>query len=484
MNAVNHDFPPRELHKPLLFISHKHSDHMIANVISAFVRTISGGGVDVHQSSNPQFEGPRVGKELAKELEDALWRAGIVLMIYTSQDQDWSWCMWECGVALEPSSPDTKVVVLQCLRDEPQVFKSNVHVLAWDEDSIISFAKRFRDPDFFPNLGRAITGLSEKELEEAGKKLYKSLRSAIPQKQRENWNAWPYLRIQIPRSSLENLNETNREKRFLEGKKLILEEAIIIAADSGLPQLFRLSQILNDMPFKDLVKVWREHYTGLVESWLDVLVQQVISGAFKQTPDIVEWHRFRHIKSNEESIIGVGRIKGDCTNIQFDLYFFGVASIPIVSNSMNTLQRMYYIDLARRPACDRKLLDILSDLEIRGWSRLPILEGMISKGILHVSDIDRFIRRKASENKGISNLTLADLMENEEIDLRLSSSWETISEKATLWDAKKLMSLHKKCQDLIVTATGKRDEPVLGWITDRDISWNTDRDINQNFVKN
>ncbi|TVP70062.1 MAG: hypothetical protein EA342_02255 [Leptolyngbya sp. LCM1.Bin17] len=89
-------------------------------------------------------------------------------------------------------------------------------------------------------------------------------------------------------------------------------------------------------------------------------------------------------------------------------------------------------------------------------------------------------RRKASENKGISDLTLADLMENKEIDLRLSRSWETISERATLWDAKKLMSLQKKCQDLIVTATGKRDEPVLGWLTDRDISWNTDRDINQN----
>ncbi len=323
-------------------------------------------------------------------------------------------------------------------------------------------------------------GLSEKELEEAGRKLYKSLRSAIPQKQRENWNAWPYLRIQIPRSSLESLSEKDRDKRLLEGRRLILEEAIIIAADSGLPQLFRLSQVLTDMPFKDLVRVWIEHYPGLTDSWLDVLVQQIISGVFKQTPDINEWHRFRHIKSNEESIAGVGRIKGDCTSLQFDIYFFGVASIPIIKTSMNTLQRMYYIDLARKPACERNLLDILSDLEVRGWSRLPILDGMISKGVLHVSDIDRFIRRKASENKGISDLTLADLMENKEIDLRLSRSWETISERATLWDAKKLMSLQKKCQDLIVTATGKRDEPVLGWLTDRDISWNTDRDINQN----
>jgi hypothetical protein len=70
--------------KPLLFISHKRCDRKIADLVSGFVRTITGGGVDVYQSSNPDFEGPRVGKDLSKELEEALWRAGIVVLIYTS----------------------------------------------------------------------------------------------------------------------------------------------------------------------------------------------------------------------------------------------------------------------------------------------------------------------------------------------------------------------------------------------------------------
>lgn len=470
MNTENHGASIRDSRKPLLFVSHKHSDHAIADVIASFVRNISGGGVDVYQSSNPQFEGPRIGKELSQELEDALWRAGIVLMIYTSQDQDWSWCMWECGVALEPSSPDTKVVVLQCLRDEPKVFKGSVHMLAWDEDSVINFAKRFKDDDFFPNLGRSVTGLNEKELEEAGRNLHKALRNAVPQKQRENWNAWPYMRIKLSRTAFENLSTLEQSKRLEEAKKILLTEAVIVDTDSGLPQLFRLSQLPNDMFLGDLVKIWIEHYPKRSTAWLDVIVQQVVNGTFRQTPDITEWCRLRHVKSDDESIAGVGRIKGDACSLQFDIHFFGVASVPVVSSQMNTLQRMYYVDLAQESATQSiKLAEILSDLEVRKWNRLPILDGMIAKGVVHVSDIDHFLRKKAAEHQDITDLTLADLLANGEIEKRLSETWDTVSESATLWEAKRQMQTHKTCQDLMVTATGDRAEPVVGWITDRDI---------------
>jgi hypothetical protein len=469
MSTIDLELDAKESQKPLLFISHKHCDQAIATVISTFVRSISGGNVAVYQSSNPSFESPRVGKELTKELEDALWHAGIVLLVYTSQDQDWSWCMWECGVALQPNSPDTKVVVLQCLKDEPQVFKGSVHVLSWDEASVINFAKRFADPDFFPNLGRAVTGLSERELEASALNLHKALRDAIPQQQRENWNAWPYLRIQIPRCALDNLNHVGKEHRLAEARKIILKEAIVVTTDSGLPQIFRLSQVSNDMSLQDLVSGWSEHYPDHSTRWLDVLVQQIVHGAFKQTPTIAEWRHLRHVKSNEESIPGVGRIKGDAANLQFDIYFYGVASVPLVESRMNTLDRMYYLDLSNESAPQVNLKELLAHLESLNWSRLPILNATLPKHVIHVCDIDRFLRQKAFAQNAIDTLTLADLLADEAIVKRLTDAWETISDQCTLEEARELMRGKKKCQDLFVTATGSRNEAVLGWLTDRDI---------------
>jgi hypothetical protein len=84
---------------PLLFISHKHSDSKIAQVLAAFIEERSNGRVKVHLSSSPDFQGPRYGKGLNSQLRDALWNTDVLILVYTSADQDWSYCMWECGVA-------------------------------------------------------------------------------------------------------------------------------------------------------------------------------------------------------------------------------------------------------------------------------------------------------------------------------------------------------------------------------------------------
>ena len=221
--------------KPLLFISHKHCDTKIAQEIARFVRSVSGGGVDVYVSSDPGFEGPRVGKALNLELKDALWRAGVVILVYTTQDQDWSWCMWECGLAEDPQSPDTKVVVLQCLADEPEVFKGAVRVLAWEKESVQAFAKRFRDPDFFPDRGRAVTALNEGELSDEAAELYQALNQAIPRQPPENWSAWPCTRLRLDHEVIDKLKNVAREERVARTREALLTKGAIILSSSGSP---------------------------------------------------------------------------------------------------------------------------------------------------------------------------------------------------------------------------------------------------------
>ncbi|MGH3673669.1 MAG: TIR domain-containing protein, partial [Pseudonocardiaceae bacterium] len=84
--------------KPVLFISHRHDDRAIADVLRRFIEARTGGRIRVFQSSSPSAKGPKQGENLTAELRRALWHASVVVLIYSTRDQDWSYCMWECGV--------------------------------------------------------------------------------------------------------------------------------------------------------------------------------------------------------------------------------------------------------------------------------------------------------------------------------------------------------------------------------------------------
>ncbi|MDJ0724903.1 MAG: TIR domain-containing protein [Prochloraceae cyanobacterium] len=456
--------------KPLLFISHKTDDIKIADAVTKFVRGVTGGGVDVFQSTNPQFEGPRIGKELNKELEDALWRAGIVLLVYTSEEKDWSWCMWECGIAIEPNSPDTKVVVLQCLKDEPKIFSGMIRIQAWDKSSLEGFAKRFLDADFFPNNSKAVTGLKEVELTEAAAEFYDNLHNAIPQKPRENWNAWPFVRLQILRNIVDELKKTESKERVTKTREILLNNTIILLSASGFSRLFGRVEIPRGMSFGDLVREWSEGYPNLSIDWLDVIAQQVIYGVNRQSLSVNPWHRFRHLNSNEESIPGLGRIKGDSVTMEFDIHFFGVAQVLSVTSQMNRLERMYYRDIATKSPNEIKLLDLLNNLEERKWNRLPVLDNEKPIYVVHVSMVDRFLRKKLYDKQDIADITLADFLDDQESKKMCTETWQVVQNTATVIDAQKLLRTQKNCRDIFVTNRGKRDEPICGWLTDRDIN--------------
>jgi hypothetical protein len=114
--------------RPLLFISHRHADREIADVIREFVTFRSAGDVVVHQSSSSDAAAPKIGRNINDELKRTLWRTDVLLLVYTRKDHDWDYCMWECGVAMHAESEDTNVIALQCGRQLPRVFADQVGV--------------------------------------------------------------------------------------------------------------------------------------------------------------------------------------------------------------------------------------------------------------------------------------------------------------------------------------------------------------------
>jgi len=138
--------------RPLLFISHQRVDQWIADVLREFVDHYSGGRITVYQSSSPFADGTRVGRELQKELKEHLWKSGVIVLVYTDPDEDWSYCIWECGVATHPQSPETKVVVFQCGDRLPSVYRDAMRVNVQAYEDTQRFTNEFlTSPDFFPN---------------------------------------------------------------------------------------------------------------------------------------------------------------------------------------------------------------------------------------------------------------------------------------------------------------------------------------------
>jgi hypothetical protein len=103
-------------------------------------------------------------------------------------------------------------------------------------------------------------------------------------------------------------------------------------------------------------------------------------------------------------------------------------------------------------------------------TRIPVVD---SKGvvlyIIHQSGLFKFIAEKAvAGGTAIDKLTMQDLVDDAELH-----NWVTnivyISEGASVADAKAKMDEQKGCQDLIVTKSGSKSEPMLGWMTNVDI---------------
>ncbi len=272
--------------RPLLFISHRHADQPIADVIRKFVSDRSGGRIAVYQSSSAYADSPRIGRELHMELKESLWAAGVVILIYTSPDEDWSYCMWECGVATHPESPETKIIVLQCGPQPPSVYTEAVRVNAQDPIDIQKFTNGFlTSPDFFPNNSEAVApGFSPngEQVVQAARELHEALAEMLPadEEEGEDWATVPFLRLQLTYAEVDAI----RELGDLEGRLSVQEAARVNEIDSEAMRIFGIGRIEQYTPFARLIGAWQQGRPGESTKWVDELCEQIRVGSHWRRP--------------------------------------------------------------------------------------------------------------------------------------------------------------------------------------------------------
>ena len=155
-------------------------------------------------------------------------------------------------------------------------------------------------------------------------------------------------------------------------------------------------------------------------------------------------------------------------------------AIP-VREKMRPLSQITYQQVL--PADDDKVK--LSDLQktFAKVDRIPILDDkLVVRFLIYRGMIDKYLSRftpggaTAPSGRPVAELTLKDLV-NSDPDWKrtFENSFGFVAETATLAEAKAVMDVLDKiykCNDVFVTKTGKRDEGILGWITDNKIAEN------------
>ncbi|MDB5193906.1 MAG: hypothetical protein JWQ96_3469 [Segetibacter sp.] len=315
--------------KPLLFISHKHVDSLIADTIRQFITRSTAGNVDVFQSSSDIAEAPKAGRSLTKQLRETLWKANVVILLYTDQDQDWNYCMWEIGVASHPQSPEARIILFNCNTTAPGVFADQVSVNLRALADIMKFTKDFlTSPDFFPGYGKAITAFDDNDeaVTTAAAEFFEKLKAVLPELPPPfsvDWPAFPFLQLEMKEKDAAIIKNAPTAERSKIATEIILNECVISNADKYCEQLFGMPNFLPDMTLKQLAESWRECNQTSKSKWVEALCSQVTDGALWKFPkNVVEL--MQGVNDNNwfaPLMIRVRKIPAKAT-VQFDIYFY------------------------------------------------------------------------------------------------------------------------------------------------------------------
>lgn len=273
---------------PAIFISHRHTDKQIADVINRHLRRWGLPQNSIYQSSAAAGGGPRIGEPLAQNLLDALYRANAVLLVYTFAEQDWSYCMWECGVATDPQSPITRIIVFQTTKDIPSVFRSQILTQITPED-ILRFTTQFhRDSDFFPGEPAFALNTDDEILQLRSTELYNELISVIPPGFKEERYRWDCFTLKLNSDSLNTIRQEQNTNRKI---NTIQEESEVTADFGDALKHFGLYAFEQGLKFNKLVERWKTtilHLRDIPQEWSRELCMEMLR-AIENIPAEPTW---------------------------------------------------------------------------------------------------------------------------------------------------------------------------------------------------
>jgi hypothetical protein len=463
---------------PLLFISHKHADHAIATAIRSFINEQSRGLLRVFQSSDATARTPKVARELNRELQKELWEAAAVVLVYTTADKDWDYCMWECGVATTPSNPEIPIIVFQCADHAPAVFNSKVRVDARTRAGIANFVTQFMtDKDFFPGGASPLTGFNagSKEVESAISKFHSELAAVLPKGEASEWRPHPFLQVEINSATVKSIRDLPPAAGVAGAKALIESEVLISDSDSAAHRLFGLASFQEGLTLSALVSYWKDSCPGAPTVWTNALAEQIVKCARYEFPAL-QWTPMQPVPEDNRTqhmpvVSRVGLLPSGAMQIDIYFYPFTLLKATPVSARMIKRELMFCRQLAPGDENKIKVLELIRELNNRGIDRIPLLDNAGKVLYLtHRSLLERHITWQLAKDEMKRDATLADMFEEQPTFRAIvATAFGFVPLASTLAEVRTEMS-KMQCRDIFVTRDGTRDQPVEGFITEEMIA--------------
>ncbi|MFC7738257.1 hypothetical protein ACFQX4_21080 [Roseomonas sp. GCM10028921] len=472
--------------EPRLFISHKHSDRLIASTLSDFLRQRSAGQVRIFQSSDPKYEGPRIGRNLNQQLREALWQTDALILLYTTEDQDWHYCMYECGLATDRGAPASSIYVLQAGDDWPKVYTDTVRMNARALDDLRRFMRDFfRSPDFFARRQKPLNlRISEADCDQYAKDLHEELLKVLPPvpSTTEIWQAWPFLTIEMATPTIDAAfaafaAQPARAPLPDAVYHSLLEGSTVSRYNSLIPPLFGRASLPETLPLKDLLADRPAAPGG--EAWLRCCLGQVLRGA-KRGIVSMNWSPLREPGDDKQYLPALCEVRNMPRRgvMAFDVHFIdvlGPQAMP-ASNRMLALDRIDWLDIDDPAVRALRLSQLRREMQQGSRLRRPILDAKRRpRFIIHKSLVDDFLVGALDDPSahGAADhaaLTLDHLLRAKESGVLASTTFCTVRPDDSIAEVERRMAAKPKCNDIFVTEDGTRDSPVLGWITNIDLA--------------
>ncbi|HET6731274.1 toll/interleukin-1 receptor domain-containing protein, partial [Mycobacterium sp.] len=419
--------------KPLIFISHRHVDSAIASKVAGLLREWTGNQARIYLSSDPDFEGPEPGAKLNEQLKRILAESDVVLLIYTSSTEDWSYCMWECGIAIDPSDQKkTDVIVLQCAADGPKPFGDRLRVNLFDLTSIRRFVTTLLTSSELFSTGSALTGFTDQspELLQFSNRMLSELEPLItgigagPDERATS----PFVRLEIDATDLITLRRAVKDNDVDSANQVVLDGARVVSHRPEGLFGFELDGSIS------LGAIGARHLGGggVPPRWLLSLVGQIRTAAVGDYP-VGEWAPFR-VEGDACTIPVVTRIICYPSGAsQFEAPFMPVLSRPIpVAERMVPLDSMFHKNLGDASIL---LTELRAEMKKDNRSRVPVLDGQRPRYIVHGSLIADYLTDVATTGADIRAVTLRDLMDDPSQSEVLAESFAVVEQNATMGDA-------------------------------------------------
>ncbi len=269
-----------------IFVSHKHEDAPIAQ---AFVEELKHWGIAPGRIflSSSATNGPVIGENLDAELKKALQECRVLFFLYTSGHADWSWCVYEIGLANHPER-NTRVVCLK-LTSQPLLPMINQDIVVeFSQTDFERFGYQFhKQPGFLSDTDAFAPQMADDAATNRGRALHQHMKELIGEaKQKSRWGSF---RIRLSAETASKLEALPNREQLSSLDRPLDKRAQILSADRWAIEHFGFADFTDGLTIADLLERWKtelDEGQELSQEWVRELCEEMWAIVTDRPPEL------------------------------------------------------------------------------------------------------------------------------------------------------------------------------------------------------